>query len=169
MFFDVFSPLVDSSSQSVIYPEWDEREEWIENHNYDPDNVNWCSLDVHNFKRDTGILKYYAFYTLDNVYEYYVFRSLIIHLNKLGGLEGKRSFTLGHYMPFKKGGVHFPSNWIIQTQRDNTKAGDNIPENPNKWSWKEQEAYIFKHLPEVLNGEYAEITLKRMLQVMDFY
>ena len=75
MFFDVFSPLVESSSQAVIYPEWDEREEWIENHNYDPTNVNWCSLDVHNFKRDTGILKYYAFYTVDNIYEYFVFRS----------------------------------------------------------------------------------------------
>ncbi|XKX17625.1 hypothetical protein MVUOKPPV_CDS0228 [Klebsiella phage phi1_175008] len=169
MFFDVFSPLVDSSSQSVIYPEWDEREEWIENHNYDPDNVNWCSLDVHNFKRDTGILKYYAFYTIDNVYEYYVFRSLIIHLNKLGGLEGKRSFTLGHYMPFKKGGVHFPSNWIIQTQKDNTKASDKIPDNPNKWTWEEQYAYIMANLPEELNQEFAWITMRRLHQVEKFY
>lgn len=169
MFFDVFSPLVESSSQAVIYPEWDEREEWIENHNYDPTNVNWCSLDVHNFKRDTGILKYYAFYTVDNIYEYFVFRSLIIHLNKLGGLEGKQSFTLGHYIPFKKGGVHFPSNWIIQTQIENSHAGDKVPGKKEKWSWDEQEAYIFKHLPQELNGEYAAITIKRLLQVRKFY
>ena len=169
MFFDVFSPLVESSSQAVIYPEWDEREEWIENHNYDPTNVNWCSLDVHNFKRDTGILKYYAFYTVDNIYEYFVFRSLIIHLNKLGGLEGKGSFTLGHYIPFKKGGVHFPSNWIIQTQRENSHAGDKLPEKKEKWTWVEQEDYILRHLPNELNQEYAGIVCKRMLQVMKFY
>lgn len=169
MFFDVFSPLVESSSQAVIYPEWDEREEWIENHDYDPTNVNWCSLDVHNFKRDTGILKYYAFYTVDNIYEYFVFRSLIIHLNKLGGLEGKDSFTLGHYIPFKKGGVHFPSNWIIQTQRENSHAGDKLPEKKEKWTWQEQEGYILRNLPKQLNGEYAGIAGKRMLQVMKFY
>lgn len=169
MFFDVFSPLVESSSQAVIYPEWDEREEWIDQHNYDPTNVNWCNLDVHNFKRDTGILKYYAFYTVDNIYEYFVFRSLIIHLNKLGGLEGKGSFTLGHYIPFKRGGVHFPSNWIIQTQRENSHAGDKIPEKRQKWSWQEQEDYIFKNLPKELNAGYAATTLKRMSQVMKFY
>lgn len=169
MFFDVFSPLVESSSQAVIYPEWDEREEWIENHDYDPTNVNWCSLDVHNFKRDTGILKYYSFYTVDNIYEYFVFRSLIIHLNKLGGLEDKKSFTLGHYIPFKKGGVHFPSNWIIQTQRENSHAGDKLPEKKEKWSWEEQEKYIRAHLPDQLNAKYVDITIKRMLQVMEFY
>lgn len=169
MFFDVFSPLVESSSQAVIYPEWDEREDWIEQHNYDPTNVNWCNIDVHNFKRDTGILKYYAFYTVDNIYEYFVFRSLIIHLNKLGGLEGKLSFTLGHYIPFKKGGVHFPSNWIIQTQKDNTKASDKIPDNPNKWTWEEQYAYIMENLPEELNQEFAWITMRRLHQVEKFY
>lgn len=169
MFFDKFSTLIDSSSQAVIYPEWDEREQWIESHNYDPTNVNWCCMDVSRLKRDSGILKYYAFYTVDNIYEYYVFRSLIIHLNKLGGLEDKNSFTLGHYIPFKKGGVHFPSNWIIQTQRDNTKAGDIVPDKKEKWTWEEQEEYIFKHLPKKLNAEYAPITLKRMHQVMQFY
>lgn len=106
---------------------------------------------------------------MDNIYEYFVFRSLIIHLNKLGGLEGKRSFTLGHYIPFKKGGVHFPGNWIIQTQRENSRAGDTLPENKEKWTWEEQEKYILAHLPEQLNGEYAGVTIKRMLQVMKFY
>lgn len=169
MFFDVFSPLIESASQAVIYPEWDEREEWIAQHEYNPDNVNWCSLDVHNFKRDTGILKYYAFYTVDNIYEYFVFRSLIIHLNKVGRLEGNNTFTLGHYIPFKKGGVHFPSNWIIQTQRDNTRAGDKIPENPQKWTWDEQYKYIIDHLPEELDDEFIAITAKRLWQVMKFY
>lgn len=169
MFFDVFSPLVDSSSQAVIYPEWDEREEWIKNHDYDPTNVNWYSLDVHNFKRDTGILKYYAFYTVDNIYEYFVFRSLIIHLNKLGGLEGEHSFTLGHYIPFKKGGVHFPSNWIIQIQRENGYAGDSLPEKKEKWTWDEQYAYILKNLPETLHQEYARRTLELMWIVKSFY
>lgn len=169
MFYDMRSSLVETVQSTVIYPEFEEREEWIDSHQYDPTNVNWANLDVSRLKRDNAILKYYPIYTIDNVYEYYVFRSCIVHLNKLGGLTGNDEFTLGHYIPFKKGGVHFPSNWIIQTQRDNSHAGDNVPEKKEKWAWEEQEEYILKHLPEDLNGEYAAITMRRMLQVMKFY
>ena len=169
MYYDVFSSLVDTIGSTAVYPEFEEREEWIDSHEYDPTNVNWCKLDVHNFKRDSAILKYYPMYTIDNLYEYYVFRSLIIHLNKLGGLEGKRSFTLGHYIPFKRGGVHFPSNWIIQVQRENSRAGDDMPTNPEKWTWDEQYEYIMNHLPKELNQEYAARCMKLMLIVQKFY
>lgn len=173
MFFDVDSLFVKTAGEAACWPEWEEREAWIHAYApyYDPTDVNWCDIDVLNMNRDKGLQKYYAFYTLNNLYEYYVFRSLIIHLNKLAGRgsEEKLSFTLGHYMPFKKGGVHFPSNWIIQTYRDNSWASDDIPKKKQKWSWEKQYKYIMERLPKELNQEYAARTLQLLHIVEGFY
>ncbi|QXV78211.1 hypothetical protein bas61_0082 [Escherichia phage EmilieFrey] len=167
MFFDAQSPLVDSVSRAVIYPDFDEREIWLKEHHYDPENVNWCNLDVGKYPRDKGILKYYACYTVDNIYEYYVFRSLIIHLNKLGALTGDSQFTLGHYKPFKKGGEHFPSNWIIQTLKDNSRASDVIPDKKEKWTWHEQMGYIIQHMPQrVLYDEKLVNRCAELIQIV---
>lgn len=170
MFYDIYSSLAESIGPVVIYPEFEEREAWIDEHEYDPTNTNWCNLDVSYIKRrDEAILKYYPIYTVDNVYELYVFRSLIVNLNKLGNLTGKREFTMGHHIPFRRGGEHFPSNWTIQTKRHNNNAGDDMPTNRQKPTWDEQYAYIMDNLPEQLNQEYAQRCLKLLRIVESFY
>lgn len=151
MFFDANSLFVSTAGQSAVNAEFEEREEWIDNHNYDPSNLNWCSLDV------------------DNLYQYYVFRSLIVNLNLAGRLKNNKAFTLGHYIPFRKGGVHFPCNWIIQTRKENSLAGDTMPRFKDKWTWEKQMGYINAHLPPNLKEPYASRAKEMMRIVKSFY
>lgn len=169
MFFDANSLFVSTAGQSAVNAEFEEREEWIDNHNYDPSNLNWCSLDVGNLSRDNALRAYYSVYTVDNLYQYYVFRSLIVNLNLAGRLKNNKAFTLGHYIPFRKGGVHFPCNWIIQTRKENNLAGDTMPRFKDKWTWEKQMGYINAHLPPNLKEPYASRAKEMMRIVKSFY
>lgn len=169
MFYDVYSLFVATAGQSAVNPEFEEREEWIDQHEYDPTNVNWCNLNTYTLKRCDGVIAYYPTYTLDNLYEYFVFRNLIVNLNKAGRLRKNKEFTLGHYIPFKRGGEHFPSNWIIQTRAENNRAGDYVPNNKKKWTWEKQLRYIEAHLPPNLEEPYASRAKHLMSIVKTFY
>lgn len=169
MFFDARSLFVATVGQSAVNAEFEEREEWIDAHTYDPANVNWCRMDVGGMKRDHAFRAYYAVYTVDNLYEYYVFRSLIVNLNKAARLSKNKSFTLGHYIPFKRGGEHFPSNWIIHTYAENSRAGDTVPKTKNKWTWDKQLRYITSHMPSNLREPYATRAKHLMNIVKSFY
>lgn len=169
MFFDVDSLFVATAGQSAVNAEFEEREEWIDAHGYDPTNLNWCRMDIKGMSRDSAFRAYYAVYTLDNLYQYFVFRNMIVNLNLAGRLKNKKEFTLGHYIPFKKGGEHFPSNWTVQIRVENNNAGDTIPKVKTKWSWEKQERYIRSHLPPNLREPYASRAFHLMNIVKSFY
>lgn len=169
MFFDAHSTFVSTAGQSAVNAEFEEREEWIDNHVYDSSNLNWCDIDVVGLSRDNALRAYYAVYTVDNLYQYFVFRSLITNLNLAGRLKNNKAFTLGHYIPFRRGGVHFPSNWIIQTRKENSLAGDTIPKVKEKWTWDKQMRYIHAHMPPNLTEPYASRAKDLMKIVKSFY
>lgn len=125
---------------------FEDRDAFIRSHSYDPSNSNHMVLNCEGLNREKTVARYYPHYTLDNLYEYCVFRNIIHLLNCYGRLRGKRAFTLGHYRPLNKGGEHHASNWIIQTASDNQRQADSEFENPKKWTLTEQKNYIMSKI-----------------------
>lgn len=132
--------------------DFEDRDSFVRSHRYDAKNSNHFVLNTEGLKREKAINRYYPHYTVDNYYEYCVFRNLITLLNQYGrmlkpdGSPTRRAFTLGHWKPLVKGGEHHAANWVIQTQEDNNKAGEKLPEQDYKWSLKEQIDYIMSKI-----------------------
>lgn len=132
---------------SVIYSlDFEDRDHFVRRHIYDRKGSRYISINTDGLRRDRAIGAYYPHYSLDNLYEYCVFRNLITLLNKYGRLTGKRQFTLGHWKPLYRGGEHIASNWIIQTYADNQNQGDDLPPSDSKWSLSEQVSYIISKI-----------------------
>ena len=130
---------------------FEDRDEFVRSHKYDKFNSNHFVLNTEGLKREQSLNRYYPHYTVDNLYEYCIFRNLIALLNQYGKLlkpsgdPTRRAFTLGHWKPLVKGGEHHPINWIIQTQEDNQRAGEKVPDGA-KWSLQEQVTYIMSKI-----------------------
>lgn len=162
------SNLKRAAAMSVLRLDFDERQEFIESHKYDPSNSNHMVLWNRGKFRDSALFQYYPHYTIDNLYEYCVVKNTIATLNKLCRYSGKKAFTLGHHKPVTKGGEHHCSNWFIQTQEDNQKQGEKLPEAP-KMTWEEQEAYLINNMPPMLDREYAFLAISLLLKLETVY
>lgn len=131
---------------------FEDRDDFVRSHRYDKENSNTFVLNTEGLKRTAALGRYYPHYTVDNLYEYCIFRNLITLLNQYAKLfkadgvtPSKRAFTLGHWKPLVKGGAHHRSNWFIQTFEENMKAGETVPVG-EKWSLKEQVDYIMSKI-----------------------
>lgn len=162
------SNLKRSAAMSVLRLDFDERQEFIESHKYDPSNSNHMVLWNRGKFRDSTLFQYYPHYTIDNLYEYCVVKNTIATLNKLCRYSGKKAFTLGHHKPVTKGGEHHCSNWFIQTQEDNQKQGENLPETP-KMTWEEQKAYLRNNMPPMLDKDYSILAISLLLKLETVY
>lgn len=121
---------------------FEDRDDFVRSHVYRAEGSRGITLNTEGLNRDRATSAYYPHYSVDNLFEYCVFRNLITLLNKYARLTGKRQFTLGHWKPMFKGGTHTAENWVIQTYEDNQKQGDDLPPYPEKWSLQEQVQYI---------------------------
>ncbi len=121
---------------------FEDRDDFIRSHRYSFGHSKAIKLDTEGLNRDRATSAYYPHYTVDNLFEYCVFRNLITLLNKYGRLPKKRQFTLGHWLPMSRGGTHTSENWIIQTYEDNQKQSDDLPPHPTKWTLNQQIDYI---------------------------
>ena len=157
-----------SAAMSVLRLDFDERQEFIDSHKYDPSNSNHMVLWNRGSFRDKSLFRYYPHYTIDNLYEYCVVKNTIAVLNKLCRYSGKQAFTLGHHKPVTKGGEHHCSNWFIQTQEDNQKQGEKLPETP-KMTWEEQKAYLKNNMPSMLDRSYAVLAISLLLKFREVY
>lgn len=137
------SNLKRSVAMSVLRLSFDERQEFIDSHKYDPSNSNHMVLWNRDNFRERALVRYYPHYTIDNLYEWCVVKNTIATLNNLCRYTGKQTFTLGHHKPVTKGGEHHCANWFIQTKADNQKQGDSLLSTP-KMTYEEQEIYISK-------------------------
>ena len=162
------SNLKRAAAMSVLRLDFDERQEFIESHKYDPSNSNHMVLWNRGKFRDSALFQYYPHYTIDNLYEYCVVKNTIAVLNKLCRYSGKQAFTLGHHKPVTKGGEHHCSNWFIQTQEDNQKQGEKLPETP-KMTWEEQKAYLKNNMPSMLDRSYAVLAISLLLKFREVY
>lgn len=130
---------------------FEDRDHFVRSHKYNPENSNHFVINTDNLKREAAMGRYYVHYTLDNLYEYCVFRNLITLLDqyarllKTDGSPTKRAFTLGHWKPLVHGGEHHASNWIIQTKMDNERSGETIHPT-DKWSLEYQIHYIMSKI-----------------------
>lgn len=163
-----YANLKRAAAMSVLRLDFDERQEFIESHQYDPSNSNHMVLWNRGKYRDSSLFAYYPHYTIDNLYEYCVVKNTITTLNKLCRYSGKQSFTLGHHKPVTKGGEHHCSNWFIQTQLDNQKQGEKLPEAP-KMAYAEQKEYIKNNMPPMLDKEYAVLAISLLLKFETVY
>lgn len=152
-----------SAAMSVLRLDFDERQEFIDSHKYDPSNSNHMVLWNRGSFRDKSLFRYYPHYTIDNLYEYCVVKNTIAVLNKLCRYSGKQAFTLGHHKPVTKGGEHHCSNWFIQTQLDNQKQGETILDTP-KMTYEEQKTYLKNNMPPMLDKEYAVLAISLLLK-----
>lgn len=162
------SNLKRAAAMSVLRLDFDECQEFIDSHQYDPSNSNHMVLWNRGKFRDSALFQYYPHYTIDNLYEYCVVKNTIATLNKLCRYSGKKAFTLGHHKPVTKGGEHHCSNWFIQTQEDNQKQGEKLPEAP-KMTWEEQKAYLKNNMPSMLDREYAVLAISLLLKLETVY
>lgn len=162
------SNLKRAAAMSVLRLDFDERQEFIESHKYDPSNSNHMVLWNRGKFRDSALFQYYPHYTIDNLYEYCVVKNTIATLNKLCRYSGKKAFTLGHHNPVTKGGEHHCSNWFIQTQEDNQKQGEKLPETP-KMTWEEQKAYLRNNMPPMLDKDYSILAISLLLKLETVY
>lgn len=162
------SNLKRAAAMSVLRLDFDERQEFIESHKYDPSNSNHMVLWNRGKFRDSTLFQYYPHYTIDNLYEYCVVKNTIATLNKLCRYSGKKAFTLGHHKPVTKGGEHHCSNWFIQTQEDNQKQGEKLPETP-KMTWEEQKAYLRNNMPPMLDNDYSILAISILLKLETVY
>lgn len=121
---------------------FEDRDDFVRSHTYNSAFSRGITLDTDGLNRDRATSAYYPHYSVENLYEYCIFRNLITLLNQYGRLSGKRRFTLGHWKPMYRGGVHTAENWVIQTYEDNQKQGDDLPPQEVKWSLQEQVKYI---------------------------
>ncbi|EJM9728540.1 hypothetical protein NPC53_000964 [Shigella flexneri] len=163
-----YANLKRAAAMSVLRLDFDERQEFIESHQYDLSNSNHMVLWNRGKYRDSSLFAYYPHYTIDNLYEYCVVKNTIVTLNKLCRYSGKQSFTLGHHKPVTKGGEHHCSNWFIQTQLDNQKQGEKLPEAP-KMTYAEQKEYIKNNMPPMLDKEYAVLAISLLLKFETVY
>lgn len=120
------SNLKRSAAMSVLRLSFEERQEFIDSHQYDPSNSNHMILWNREITRERALFRYYPHYTIDNLYELFVVKNTITVLNKLCRYTGSQSFTLGHHKPVTKGGEHHCANWFIQTKLDNQNQGDSL-------------------------------------------
>lgn len=162
------SNLKRAAAMSVLRLDFDERQEFIESHQYDPSNSNHMVLWNRGKFRDSALFQYYPHYTIDNLYEYCVVKNTIATLNKLCRYSGKKAFTLGHHKPVTKGGEHHCSNWFIQTQEDNQNQGEKLPET-TKMTWEEQKAYLRNNMPPMLDKAYAVLAISLLLKFREVY
>lgn len=125
---------------------FEDRDDFVRSHLYNPKGSRYIRLNTDGMKREKAVSAYYPQYSVDNLYEYCVFRNLITLLNQYGRLTGKRQFTLGHWKPLFRGGEHIAMNWVIQTYADNQSQGDDLPPSDTKWSLKEQVEYIMSKI-----------------------
>lgn len=163
-----YSNLKRAAAMSVLRLDFDERQEFIESHKYDPSNSNHMVLWNRGKFRDSTLFQYYPHYTIDNLYEYCVVKNTIATLNKLCRYSGKKAFTLGHHKTVTKGGEHHCSNWFIQTQEDNQKQGEKLPETP-KMTWEEQKAYLRNNMPPMLDNDYSILAISLLLKLETVY
>lgn len=142
-----FENITKKAVLSVIYSlDFEDRDHFVNNHSYDNNGSRYISLNTSDLKRERAIGAYYPHYSVDNLFEYCVFRNLITLLNKYARLTKKRQFTLGHWKPLYRGGEHIASNWIIQTYEDNQRQGDDLPPHPDKWELETQTQYILSKI-----------------------
>ncbi len=139
---------------------FEDRDDFVRSHIYRSSGSRVIKLDTTHLTRDRAISAYYPEYSLDNLYEYCVFRNLITLLNQYGRLEKKRRFTLGHWLPLSRGGTHTPNNWIIQTYSDNQLQKDDLPASSTKWTLSQQTEYIKNNI----NFMFVDDTVLRDLQ-----
>lgn len=104
------SNLKRSAAMSVLRLSFEERQEFIDSHQYDPSNSNHMILWNRESTRERALFRYYPHYTIDNLYELFVVKNTITVLNKLCRYTGSQSFTLGHHKPVTKGGEHHCAN-----------------------------------------------------------
>lgn len=130
---------------------FEEREAVIVNWQYDRERANRTVFDTSECKRRHGEVVYMGHWNIDNLYEYCVFKNCIMVLNRCYGTitengdntqVHKAGFTLGHWIPMGNGGAHLPSNWFIQNAQENFRAGDKLPEQPEKFDLREQMLYL---------------------------
>ncbi|HBM9818855.1 TPA: hypothetical protein L1I59_005348 [Escherichia coli] len=162
------SNLKRSAAMSVLRLSFEERQEFIDSHQYDPSNSNHMILWNRESTRERALFRYYPYYTIDNLYECFVVKNTITVLNKLCRYTGSQSFTLGHHKPVTKGGEHHCANWFIQTKLDNQKQGDNLPSTP-KMTYEEQEKYIKNNMPDVLDNNYTDLAISLLLKFETVY
>ncbi|AZV02326.1 hypothetical protein Arno18_140 [Pectobacterium phage Arno18] len=132
--------------------DFEARDQFVRTHIYNKANANYCKLNTDGLQRRKAIARYLPHYTIENFFEFCVFRNLITLLNQYqrslrrDGSPTERSFTLGHWIPLARGGVHHPSNWVIQVYRHNNRLGDSMPASKEKWTLDEQVKYIMKNI-----------------------
>ena len=162
------SNLKRSAAMSVLRLNFEERQEFIDSHQYDPSNSNHMVLWNRDSTRERALFRYYPHYTVDNLYECFVVKNTITVLNKLCRYTGSQSFTLGHHKPVTKGGEHHCANWFIQTRLDNQRQGDSLLSTP-KMSYEEQEKYIKNNMPDVLDNNYTDLAISLLLKFETVY
>jgi hypothetical protein len=144
-------------SELINTQSFEERAEFIET--YRPNYVRSESLrqsDVykrrrylHRHVRRRHVRLATSLFTVDNVYEHFVFKNTVAILNKM---YGTAHFTIGHHIPLGRGGHHHRTNWFIQLGKENHQLGDEVPKQRNKMGFKSQ----VKHLKDYMKKHEEE-------------
>lgn len=130
-----------SIAMMVVEMDFETRQEFIKSHKYDKDNSNSFSLNTSNTKNNHQRQRsYYPHYTVDNLYEYCVFRNLVTILNKVFNMPPKNQFVLSHHKSMSEGGEHLKGNLFIQTRH--ASKSDVNREGETKMTLQEQINYI---------------------------
>lgn len=152
---------------------FEEREAVIVNWDYDKSRARRFSFDTSDCNRNHAEVLYLGHYNIDNLYEYCVFKNCIMVLNRAYGTitetennakVHKAGFTLGHWRPLGKGGVHLPSNWFIQNAKENFKSGDKLLDEPEKFSIMAQMLYLIGCTDQLELNESMKMELYQYLE-----
>lgn len=139
------------------------RQHYVRSESLRNSNVYKRSKYLHKHPRRKHVRLATAFFSVDNVYEFFVFKNVTAILNKMYGTS---HFSIGHHVPLAKGGHHHRTNWFIQLGRENNELGDEMPTQRNKIGYRAQVKYIRDYIVKHEKKYKPSIDLKEELDYL---